>query len=612
MKRREFVGMSARIVGALAARPLLNAQPSKVRAAVVIGVDKAGGLPTLHGAASGAQQVADWLRSERFAITLFVDGAGAVRVNDIYDAIAARVNSGTLDQLVVYFAGHGFISNYSEYWMLSNAPANPNEAVSLRESIELARVSGIPNVVFISDACRSRADSLGTERVRGSLIFPNQTGSPTPADVDVFLATLVGDSSFEVPVGTSVAQYEGIYTAAFLNAFTRPDDTMVSTIDGVRVVPNNRLKLYLEREVRTRLEAISIRRRQIPDTQVVSGDSTYIGRVTSTNPPIHVTPTEQPASLHDLAAVDFARIGIRGGTGSAVASADAISRLRNETGYSSANQPVLADARTATLGNGSGFAVTGARVTLAVSRSPMRTETLSSGDGQGEPALVRVEMGDPRTRAGSVALQFADGGGTVLAALNGFVGHVVVNEQRVVNVSYVPSRGSDRWFDYNAQRARIDDLHAVVATAARFGVFRIEPGRENRARSAAQLADRIRLLKGIDPTLGLYAAYAYSDAGLPGQIRSVRGIMRGDLGADLFDVAMLSGELTGRNLDGAAAAFPFSPMLSQGWSLLRVKDVRLPRDVTAARDHLRESLWTTFDREGLAILIGALREGRLR
>jgi hypothetical protein len=83
--------------------------------------------------------------------------------------------------------------------------------------------------------------------------------------------------------------------------------------------------------------------------------------------------------------------------------------------------------------------------------------------------------------------------------------------------------------------------------------------------------------------------------------------MRGDLGVDLFDVAMLAGELSGRSLAADDAAVPFCPMLSQGWSLLRVKNVQLRAEVASARDHLRDSLWTTFDREGMDIATNALR-----
>jgi hypothetical protein len=164
---------------------------------------------------------------------------------------------------------------------------------------------------------------------------------------------------------------------------------------------------------------------------------------------------------------------------------------------------------------------------------------------------------------------------------------------------------------YEYEAKRLDELHATVATAARFGVFRIEGPKAARNSTAAQMADRIRLLKGIDPTLGLYAAYAYADAGLMEQVRSVRGYMRGDLGVDLFDVAMLSGDLSGKPPGDPRGPYPFCPMLSQGWALLRVKDVRLQEDVVPVRDHLRPGLWTTLDREGMTIAEKALRDGRV-
>jgi hypothetical protein len=211
-----------------------------------------------------------------------------------------------------------------------------------------------------------------------------------------------------------------------------------------------------------------------------------------------------------------------------------------------------------------------------------------------------------------VALRFVDGSGTVIAALDEYIGNVVVDEGKVSNVSYVPSRQSPMRSVYEQEAKRLEQLHAAVATAAQFGVFRIEGPKETRRGAAAQLADRIRMLKGIDPTLGLYAAYAYADAGLADKVDSVRGIMRGDLGTDLFDVAMLAGALSGRRLGDPNGPVPFCPMLSQGWGLLRVKDIRLPEAVAAARDHLRVSLWMTLDREGMQIVENVLRSGRVR
>ena len=614
MKRRDFLAMGVTMTGALAARTALaRGEISRVRAAVVIGVDKAGHLPKLNGATSGARMVADWLRSEGFEVKLFVDTVNPVKSEDIFDAIAALVDRGTLDQLVVYFSGHGFISGYSEYWMLSKAPGNPNEAVSFRESVELAKESAIPNVVFISDACRSRSDSLGTERVRGSLIFPNRgVSTGVRADVDLFLATLVGEASFELPVADSVAKFEGIYTASFLNAFQHPDNTMVRTLNDIQVVPNNKLKPYLVREVRARAEAKSIRLRQLPDTQVVSGEDTYIARVAGQVQPPSGEPLVAP-TIQDLAGAELSRVGVRSlAVVDPGSSAQAIASLASETGFATARDAIL-DATTQGPGRfetQTGFVVSGARLELAVCNPGMRTELLTAGGGTGQPALVRVDT--QGTHAGSVALRFAGGSGTVIAALDGYIGNIVVDAEGVSNVSYVPSQNNWRFGDYDHQRKHLEELHAVIATAARFGVFRIEGEKASRSRAAAQLADRIRIMKGIDPTLGLYAAYAYADAGLLNQVRSVQDYMRGDLYADLFDVAMLSGSLSGESPDQQDRIVPFCPMLSQGWELLRLKDVRLPAPVTTARDHLRGALWTTFDSDGTDILVSALREGRLR
>jgi hypothetical protein len=164
-------------------------------------------------------------------------------------------------------------------WMLSGAPDNPNEAVSLRECIDLARETAIPSVVLISDACRSAADSLRTQRVRGSLIFPNAlTGGRLRPDVDRFFAALPGDPALELPVDNSSKTFEGLYTSSFLDAFKHPQTTMVRTVDGVDVVPNRSLKSYLVDDVSRRATAKSVRLQQLPDAILECGETTYIGR----------------------------------------------------------------------------------------------------------------------------------------------------------------------------------------------------------------------------------------------------------------------------------------------------------------------------------------------
>ena len=623
MERRNFLSYGLSIPGLWSIRSALAQPVAGPRAAVVIGVDKAGDLPILRAAKSGARKVAEWLTGEGFDVNLFVDGDKPVRVAELFDAINAAVARGNLSQLVVYFAGHGFINSYSEHWMLSLAPDNPNEAVSLLESVALARQSAIPNVVFISDACRSRSDSLRTERVRGSLIFPNsRSPSATPSDVDQFLATLVGDSSFEVAVTESVGAYEGIYTGAFLDAYLRPDASMVRTIDGKRVVPNAQLKSYLAREVPLRAERVSIRLKQRPDTQVMSGDATYIGHAVTIEPPpppipasgvvVSPAPAPAPATLIDVAAERLGRVGVATVAGDrGRLSEESINAAARTTGFDSArNVLVLARGIPTGWDAKSGFVLTGQRLEAVVINPRVRGDFANAGNPNSLSSRVEVELRG--TQAASVALRFADGTGTVLAAIEGYIGNVVVDAGGVNSVSYAPARSDWRYQEYAHNEARIAELHSLVATAARFGVFRIEGARETRNRSAAQMADRIRVLKGIDPTLGIYAAYAYADAGLLNQVQSVMSYMKDDLRVDLFDVAMLSGALSGRPPGDPNGPVPFVPMLSQGWALLRVKNARLPDSVVSAQDHLRPGLWTTLGRDGMRVVESALREGRVR
>jgi hypothetical protein len=126
-----------------------------------------------------------------------------------------------------------------------------------------------------------------------------------------------------------------------------------------------------------------------------------------------------------------------------------------------------------------------------------------------------------------------DGRCIILAGLPGYIGHATFDKEGLSNVSYIPSANHWRWGDYIQRRDEIDRLRALVALAIDRNTFRVS-SRE----AADQLASRIRILKSIDPTLGLYAAYAFSQGGNDRQILSVLEYMRGDLNADFFDTRL--------------------------------------------------------------------------
>lgn len=611
MRRRDLL---AAIGGAFAAGPLAahgawaQATPNP-RAAIVIGVDRPEGLPVLRAAASGAREVEKWLGAEGYFVQSFIDDAGPVRAHGLYDAIAALIEPGNLDQLVVYFAGHGFLNaGRNEMWLLSEAPRNASEAVDLEDCVFAARESGAKNVVFISDACRSTPDSLKSSRMRGYQIFPNlDVARRRRPDVDQFFATLPGKESNEAPVSESAAQFEGIYTTALIAAFQSPQGDIVRAVNGVNVVSTRMLKAYLAQEVPKRAQAKSLRLNQRPESIIESDSDAFIAKAAAIAVP---APPDVPepapvATIGHLVDSEFKLAGLTQLSLRLALPTAVVAAAVGGPSFRSA-QNIVRDVQIPdNLMVASGVAVVGADLKSFVGGPRTKTERRPWDDEHS--AYVQVDLGE--ARAGSLVVAFAEGGGTVVAALPGFVATVVVERGLVSNVSYVPTRDSFRWQEYASEGPRIDDLRATVAASAQFGEFRIEGDREARTRKARDIADKIRVGKVLDPTLGLYAAYAYAGADIMDQVLSVRDFMRGDLRTVLFDVAMLANERS--KPFERQDAFPFCPMLSQGWSLLRVKGVRLAPEAEAARDHLLPALWTTFDSEAIDALGAALAKGRL-
>jgi hypothetical protein len=172
------------------------------------------------------------------------------------------------------------------------------------------------------------------------------------------------------------------------------------------------------------------------------------------------------------------------------------------------------------------------------------------------------------------------------------------------NVSYVPSSNHWRWNQYRFRRNDIDRLRAMVALAVDHNTFRVKSKRE-----AQGLAELIRVDKGIDPTLGLYAAHAFSQAGNDDEVVSVIDFMRNDLNADFYDTRLLAGR---RPTALPIPVVPFCPMLTQSWHLLRARRTDLPAVLQQARAYLCGSLWTTFEPVGADAIIEAVTGGQLQ
>ncbi|TAX38953.1 caspase family protein [Rhizobium leguminosarum] len=598
ISRRKFLagGVLFGSLGLAAARaevklPFIN------RAAVVIGInDYQLPLVNLRAAESGASAIADFLKKEGFTVTRLL--GGGVRVGDIFDAVDAFVQNGAVEQLVIYFAGHGILVGTSEYWLLSGATRNGNEAVSVKSSVDLAGNTRLVNAVFISDACRSLSPLVQVSQIHGSDIFP--IGERTKhVYVDQFYAALPGQASFEAKsIDDAARDYKGFFTTAFLKAFSAPTSDMIVKLPGdIGVVPNRNLRAFLEHDVQVQAFNASITLRQLPEANIDSDLPVYIGRL------------QQPVSPRTLGATEFAP----------VSPASGVAKSLEAVGALSPGARLSIDQVVGASDAGPAQAVLLAAIKQQSDEVPMAREGVvvygrrikaMQVDQGGEDGIVDHPHDNGRYVAfeapgTTVTLLLDDGTVTAQPVLRNFGTHIICTESGVSEVRFTPTTPSDLFEIYRNDAENLAVLRGLAAEATRQGVLRFEGDRDERMRSARNFAERVRVEKAVDPTLGIYAAYAYANGQLWEGVKSVAEILAENLGIELFDAAMLAGRLKpdGSSRSGLPVV-PWLPMMRQGFEALRASGVTLSVRIEAGRSLLIQDPWSAFAGDNAYALIG--------
>lgn len=602
-----------------------NAPPVGIhRAAVVIGVDRPGSLPPLRAASSGALKFAKWAMAQGMDTVTLTDAEKKhVALGDVYNAVNGLLNPPRYDQLIIYFAGHGFLlAQETEIWMLSGAPANANEAVNLARSRSLSLKCGIPNVVFISDACRTFASNDEFHHVEGGAIFPNQGTYKDDQEIDLFYASSVGDPSYEAKMRQEGKEpvHNGVFTDVLLRGLNDEGKKLAKWYDdpvGRFVVRQRDLKTYLRNEVPKAIAALDPSKDQRPDIQVLSDFPHFMAVVGGPPSPVKERPPfkdvlsfdiDEPRETSDGPDLPPGTIEGPDQTTELYRPSD-LAKLRGTSeGLANIAQVERAEPRTH-FETRTGFSVSGAQPLSAISDLG-RCEIFNEGNAW----HIRVEPNDQfaSNEGGSVVIVFEGGSVTVLAVLMGFIGAVAVDQGRVVNVSYTPSQNSNLWVDYVHVAKELAERRAVVGALARQGMFRVERG------SAARNVKYIRAMKTLDPTLGLYAAYAYQQIGDMKGVESVFEYMSQERVPVPFDVAMIAERIEVRALAYAGVdqahdplpnklqVAPFCPMLTQGWALMDLNEMPRSDLLKEMRQHLLPGLWLTLNQAGMNPIIEQL------
>ena len=555
---------------------------NKMRAAVVIGVSKSAGLPKLDSAQSGARSIGSWLEKldPGYDVTIITDEAAPVTISHIKTAIAKFLTPARYEMLVVYYIGHGLYHRRSDIWLLSDLPTDMGACIDLRETRDDAKFCGVPNVVFISDTCRSLPDNIGLARAQPTGAFPFlEQYTSTTTKVDYFCATAQGFPAYEGVIGGMKQSY---LTHALKQAYSTPRPDMLAKFvhdnKNITIVPNRRLEDFLQDTINQNLGKADFTKTQRIEANVPSGDDVFIA-------PAVVTANRSGGS-RILVPPQFEQISPK--TDKSISSVNdwlssALGRKTEPASWASSLErvlhPILPDSRVQSFETNTGAALRGAsiaRCMLSLRQSQDGFVELVQDRQEADLDVLRINLGS--NRASTLAIELADGRCLLIPALRGYVAHMTVDQAGLSALSYVRSGG------LQSSRERTDRLRALVTVAMNEGHFQV--GSEE---DAKRLAEKIRVGKAMDPVLGLLAAYAYSEAGLDQKIKNVSKYMRLDIGADFFDVRLLSNRRWQE--DGPSVVLP-CPMLTQGWSLLRSRGAEVHTVFKSAP--ISNSLFTTF------------------
>ncbi len=198
-----------------------------------------------------------------------------------------------------------------------------------------------------------------------------------------------------------------------------------------------------------------------------------------------------------------------------------------------------------------------------------------------------------RGKARSIALCTRQGMWISATPLPKFVGTLVVGKHGVESLNYAPPRQSFER-ELNERSDRI---------LARWNAI-LSIGRDPDPRALQAFADEARMMKHMNPALGILAAYAYERVGQINQVASIAWYFATRNGFVPFDImALLSDYGKPRQMIAEHGYTPRRiviagdvPFLTRGWSLFDPDGGAYSKHAKLRRG-LKESVWTTFDAE---------------
>lgn len=614
---------------------------------ISIGINKTDGLAILGGAASGAQDFDTWGKSQGYTTTLLIDDQKSITQAQVFDEVNKIVSARNCETLIVFFSGHGILKSPSqEIWLLSNAKNNPNESINLTASIDNAWTSGIPYIVFISDACRVLPNELQFTG-NGSVIFPICDVTDNDSKIDLLYATRPGNPALEQNSSTNANKF-GLFTQTLLEVLNgnypelikakTSGDSLVNyyNLDSLNSDVNykNLLKgkwqidmLHCEELiisiVKQKARKINISLNQRPDIRIqYQNPKPFLSQfddqlaknlllsqkvpaeipIAKENFTVKSVQKEWEKSQSEMGATDLIFKPVKNAINRPPSSPLGLPKIKSTLMKISQNILKAKGKGRGSYETQTGFSIIGITIKDMILNG--------NKDIFLENNLVHIRI-YPHDDLRSGLLILEDESSIPVAILEGYVGTLIFENNQLLTINYTPSFYSAKYKSYEENEENIEYGRAFVASAANEGfdystTFANEFDQSGNI-NFANAGSYLRYQTSIDPSLGLYAAYAFRQEGKIKDVKSVYDTMRADGETIIFDVAMLASMTN----DKTQKLCPFCPMIALGWAYRQQFEDSLNPLVVEAANHLIPNLWTTFNPVGTEILKRLFNENQI-
>lgn len=200
-------------------------------AALVIALNSYDNNPSLVNAESDGKAMADKFRELKYdVIELFGPDATYAGYTRAVSELMGKDFENHYDAIILYFAGHGFMTNASDYLAMKDCDkleahqglAAAMLSVRLQDFIEKFRLRAVTRVIAILDACRDDLSDYAAVRGAGRMadILSSKFGSMTVAPFDTFIAYSTTATKSSSDGGKEVGHSR--YTSALLEVIDKP------------------------------------------------------------------------------------------------------------------------------------------------------------------------------------------------------------------------------------------------------------------------------------------------------------------------------------------------------------------------------------------------------